>query len=139
MSGVPEFFVGVAFGILVNLLLHKKTDYIEELKNQTKILYEMFKTAQALHTTPATAALLSDFLEKVSNEYHKDNDVKALLEELALIHDKLKNNADKWAAFCISDCVLNLRRNFIKLHIQSVTLKCVCKQCQFMMAFCKRY
>ena len=153
------FILGVAFGILVNLLLHKKTDYIEELKNQTddkikhalhrmalriqnsalsdydgscfvslnqsiftakkqaeenynnqfskkdtfdshylemrekqtKILYEMFKAARALHTTPATAPLLSDFLEKVSNEYHKDNDVKALLEELALIHEKMKS------------------------------------------------
>ena len=29
------FVLGVAFGILVNLLLHKKTDYIEELKKQT--------------------------------------------------------------------------------------------------------
>ena len=152
------FVLGVGFGILLNLLLHKKTDYIEELKKQTdekikhalhrmalriqnpaladydgscfkqlnqslfnakkqaeenynnqfskkdtfdtrylemrekqtKILYEMFKTAQALGTIPATAAILSDFLEKVSNEYHKDNDVKALLEELALIHDKMK-------------------------------------------------
>ena len=153
------FILGVGFGILVNIFLHKKTDYIEELKNktdgqiklalhrmalriqnsaltdydgscfvslnesiftakkqaeenynnqiskkdtfdsrylemrekQTKILYEMFKTARALHTTPATAPLLSDFLDKVSTEYHKDNDVKALLEELALIHDKMKS------------------------------------------------
>ncbi len=153
------FVLGVAFGILMNLLLHKKTDYIEELKKQTdnqikqalhrmalriqnpaladydgscfvslnqsiftakkqaeenynnqfskqdtfdsrylemrekqtKILYEMFKAAQALGTVPATAALLSDFLEKVSNEYHKDNDVKALLDELSQIHDKMKN------------------------------------------------
>ena len=29
------FVLGVGFGILVNLLLHKKTDYIEELKKQT--------------------------------------------------------------------------------------------------------
>lgn len=29
------FVLGVAIGILVNLLLHKKTDYIEELKKQT--------------------------------------------------------------------------------------------------------
>ena len=50
----------------------------------------MFKAAQALGTIPATATLLSDFLEKVSNEYHKDNDVKALLEELSLIHEKMK-------------------------------------------------
>ena len=153
------FVLGVAFGILVNLLLHKKADYIEELKNQTddkikhalhrmalriqnpaladydgscfvtlnqsiftakkqaeenynnqfskkdtfdsrylemrekqtKILYEMFKAAKSLGTVPDTATLLSDFLEKVSNEYHKDNDVKALLEELALIHDKMKS------------------------------------------------
>ena len=164
-TGLPEiknevllFLLGVGFGILVNLLLHKKTDYIEELKNktdeqiklalhrmalriqnpaladydgscfsslnkslftakkqaeenynnqfskkdtfdtlylemrekQTKILYEMYKVARNLQAIPPTAGLLSDFLEKVSNEYHKDNDVKALLDELALIHDKMK-------------------------------------------------
>ena len=64
--------------------------YLDMREKQTKILYEMFKAARALHTTPTTAPLFSDFLEKVSNEYHKDNDVKALLEELALIHDKMK-------------------------------------------------
>lgn len=153
------FVLGVGFGILVNLLLHKKTDYIEELKkqtdnqikqilhrmalriqnpdfadydgtcftslnqslftakkqaeenynnqfskkdtfdnhylemreNQTKVLYEMYKAARQLNTVPATATLLSDFLEKVSTEYHKDNDVKALQEELALIHNKMKS------------------------------------------------
>ena len=153
------FALGVGFGILVNLILHKKTDYIEELKNQTdeqikqtlhrmalriqnpdladydgscftslnkslftaqkqaeenynnqftkkdtfdsryldmrekqtKILYEMYKAVRELHTVPATAQLLSDFLKKVSNEYHKNNDVKSLLEELALIHDKMKS------------------------------------------------
>ena len=152
------FVLGVGFGILVNLLLHKKTDYIEELKNktdgqiklalhrmalriqnpaladydgscftalnqsiftakkqaeenynnqfskkdtfdtrylemrekQTKILYEMFKAASRIQTVPSTAGLLAGFLEKVSTEYHKDNDVKALLEELSLIHDKMK-------------------------------------------------
>jgi uncharacterized membrane protein YgaE (UPF0421/DUF939 family) len=159
INEVLLFVLGVGFGILVNLLLHKKTDYIEELKKQTdnqiklalhrmalriqnpaladydgscfvalnqsiftakkqaeenynnqfskkdtfdslylemrekqtKILYEMFKTVRNLGTVPSTASLLSDFLEKVSNEYHKDNDVKALLEELALIHDKMKS------------------------------------------------
>ncbi len=153
------FILGVGFGILVNLILHKKTDYIEELKNQTdgqikltlhrmalriqnpdladydgtcfnslnqslftakkqaeenynnqfskkdtfdtrylemrenqtKILYEMYKAARNLHTVPATATLLSDFLEKVSTEYHKDNDVKTLLEELSDIHEKMKS------------------------------------------------
>ena len=152
------FVLGVGFGILVNLLLHKKTDYIEELKNktdqqiklvlhrmalriqnpaladydgscftslnqslftakkqaeenynnqfskkdtfdsrylemrekQTKILYEMYKAANCIQTVPSTAALLADFLDKVSTEYHKDNDVKSLLEELLQIHEKMK-------------------------------------------------
>ena len=152
------FVLGVGFGILVNLLLHKKTDYIEDLKNktdgqiklalhrmalriqnpsledydgscfaslnqslftakkqaeenfnnqftkkdtfdfrylemrenQTKILYEMYKAASSITTVPGTAGLLADFLEKVSTEYHKDNDVKSLLEELAAIHEKMK-------------------------------------------------
>ncbi len=159
LNEILLFVIGVGFGILVNIFLHKKTDYIEELKaqtddkikmvlhrmsqrildpslpdydgtcfislneslftakkqaeenynnqfskkdtfdsrylemreNQTKILYEMYKAARALHTVPSTTALLSDFLEKVSTEYHKDNDVKSLLNELALIHDKMKN------------------------------------------------
>ena len=35
--------------------------------------------------------MLSAFLKKISVEYHKDNDVKALLDELAQIHNKMKN------------------------------------------------
>ena len=164
-TGIPEvtneillFLLGVGFGILVNIFLHKKTNYIEELKsktdnqiklvlarmaariknpalpdydgscftslnqsiftakkqaeenfnnqfskkdtfdsrylemreNQTKVLYDMFKAASKIRDIPSTASLLSDFLEKVSAEYHKDNDVKSLLEELALISDKMK-------------------------------------------------
>ena len=152
------FVVGVGFGILVNLFLHKKTDYIEELKNQTdekiklvlhrmslrilnpdfadydgtcfdslnqslftakkqaeenfnnqftsrdtfdtrylamrenqtKVLYEMFKSVRQIKTVPGTAQMVADFLEKVSVEYHKDNDVQDLLAELKEIRSKMK-------------------------------------------------
>ena len=152
------FIIGVGFGILVNIFLHKKTDYIEELKsktdnqikqtlhrmgqrilnpelpdydgscfvllnqsiytakkqaeenynnqftkkdtfdthylemreNQTKVLYEMYKCVSKIREVPVTARLLSDFLEKVSIEYHKDNDVQTLLEELEQIRNKMK-------------------------------------------------
>ena len=152
------FVVGVGFGILVNLFLHKKTDYIEELKNQTdekiklvlhrmslrilnpdfadydgtcfdslnqslftakkqaeenfnnqftsrdtfdtrylamrenqtKVLYEMFKSVRQIKTVPGTAQMVADFLEKVSVEYHKDNDVQNLLAELKEIRNKMK-------------------------------------------------
>lgn len=152
------FIIGVGFGILVNIFLHKKTDYIEELKSktdekiketlhrmglkilnpeledydgscfislnesifaakkqaeenynnqfsskdtydkryltmrekQTKILYEMYKCVSKIREVPITARLLADFLEKVSIEYHKDNDVQNLLEELSQIRSKMK-------------------------------------------------
>ncbi len=152
------FALGVGFGIFVNIFLHKKTDYIEELKSktdtqiklvlermsqrilnpalenydgtcfdilsrcifaakkqadenynnqfgkkdtydtlyiamresQTKILYEMFKLVRSIKTIPSTAALLSAFLAKVSLEFHKDNDVKSLLQELSELRAKMK-------------------------------------------------
>ena len=158
INEVLLFLIGVGFGILVNLFLHKKTNYIEELKsqtdekirlalhrmsmrildpklpdyngecfislnqslftakkqaeenfnnqfskkdtydrnylamreNQTKVLQEMFKCARKITTRPHTAPLVADFLEKVSQEYHKDNDVSSLLEELALLRAKMK-------------------------------------------------
>ena len=152
------FIIGVGFGILVNLFLHKKTNYIEELKNetddkikivlhrmslrvlnpdfedydgscfsslnqsiftakkqaeenfknqftardtfdsryiemrenQTKILYEMYKCVREIKSVPSTAKMISDFFEKVSVEFHKDNDVKELLAELSKIRTKMK-------------------------------------------------
>lgn len=158
LNEVLLFVVGVGFGILVNIFLHKKTNYIEELKTQTdekirqvlhrmslrimdpdfadydgscfaaldqslfvakkqaeknfnnqftsrdtfdtryllmreqqtKVLYEMFKCVRQIQTVPATAPLVAAFLEKVSVEYHKDNDVQALLAELSELRDKMK-------------------------------------------------
>jgi len=158
LNEVLLFVIGVAFGILVNIFLHKKTDYIEELKSktddkiklvlhrmaqrildpnlldydgscfeslgqsifiakkqaeenfnnqfskkdtfdsrylamreaQTKVLQEMFKCAKEISAVPRTAPLIADFMEKVSLEYHKDNDVQSLLKELSQIREKMK-------------------------------------------------
>ena len=158
MNEVLLFVIGVGFGILVNIFLHKKTNYIEELKsqtddkirqalhrmslrildpqlkdyngdcfislnksiftakkqaeenfnnqftrkdtydnryismreNQTKVLQEMFKCACKITTVPHTAPLVAAFLEKVSVEYHKDNDVQNLLAELEELRSKMK-------------------------------------------------
>jgi len=152
------FVIGVGFGIIVNIFLRKKSDYIEELKTrtddkikytlhrmslrilnpelpdydgscfvslnesifiakkqaeenynnqftkkdtydtqylsmrekQTAILQEMFKCVKNIKTIPHTTPLVADFLEKVSIEYHKDNDVINLLDELTQIRNKMK-------------------------------------------------
>lgn len=158
LNEVLLFVIGVGFGILVNIFLHKKTDYIEELKSQTDekikamlhrmslrildpgfadydgscfaslnqslftakkqaeenfnnqftskdtfdtryllmrerqamILHEMYKCVKNIMTVPDTAPLAADFLEKVSCEYHKDNDVQSLLSSLMEIREKMK-------------------------------------------------
>lgn len=158
LNEILLFVIGVGFGILVNIFLHKKTDYIEELKaqtddkikmvlhrmsqrilnpslpdydgtcfvslneslftakkqaeenynnqlskkdtydskyltmreNQTKVLQEMFKCIKEIKSVPHTAPLIADFLEKISVEYHKDNDVQTLLSELTDIRIKMK-------------------------------------------------
>ena len=190
------FVVGVGFGILVNIFLHKKTDYIEELKNQTdekiklvlhrmslrilkpdfadydgtcfdslnqnlfiakkqaeenfnnqftsrdtfdsqyllmrenqtKVLYEMFKCVRHIKSVPGTAQMVADFLEKVSVEYHKDNDVQTLLAELSEIREKMKtvrlpeNRSefeDRANLFTLLERLqefLELKRNFMQLH-----------------------
>jgi len=152
------FIIGVGFGIFVNIYLHKRTNYIEELKantddlikqviyrmslrimdpelpnydgscfkklneslfiakriavknfnnqfkntdtydtkylqmreNQTKVLQEMYKSVYQIKTVPSTAPSIASIFEKVSVEYHKDNDVKTLLEELAQIRETMK-------------------------------------------------
>ena len=60
-------------------------------ENQTKVLQEMYKCVRQISTIPHTAPLVADFLEKVSREYHKDNDVRDLLEELASLRSKMKS------------------------------------------------
>jgi len=152
------FIIGVGFGIFVNIYLHKRTNYIEELKSNTdelikqviyrmslrimdpglpnydgscftklneslfiakraakknfnnqfkntdtydtkylqmresqiKVLQEMYKSVYRIKTVPSTALDIASIFEKVSIEYHKDNDVKSLLEDLSVIRETMK-------------------------------------------------
>lgn len=151
------FLIGVFFGILVNLHLHKNTKQMiqlmesinqkiknilqrmslrildknlpnydgscfEELnktlffakelaeqnyKNQLKkddselkrinlksqkvaILYEMYKRVKNIQTQPATAKIISDFLQKLSNEYSIAEDVQLLKQEFYSIWQEMK-------------------------------------------------
>lgn len=77
-----------------NTLLQKDTydkDYIKMREHQTQILYEMYKTIRKIHTTPLTAHIISDFLKKISEEYHEDNDCKELLDEFYRIDKEMEN------------------------------------------------
>lgn len=147
MNEVLIFGIGVSVGILMNLNLHHKEEYIENLKNQTdeqivkilkviahriqnekaadyntdcfrelehllreaknaaeenynnrlrkkdtsdmeyiamrqrqyNVLYDMYKTARTMETKPHTAQTISDFFEKMAEEFHRENDGMALM------------------------------------------------------------
>lgn len=71
-----------------NVLIQKQSydhEYIKMREHQTQVLYEMYKTIRKLHTTPFTAHIISDFLQRIANEYHADNDCEQLLNEFRRI------------------------------------------------------
>ncbi len=158
INEVMIFVIGVGIGIVANLHLRKKTDYIEQLKKeadeqivrilsrmaeriinkdisdyngecfvrlkdqismakttalenynnqfnsedtfdleyidmrdkQYQVLYEMYKSARQLDSSPSTAERIAHFLKSMSEVFHKDNDCKALMEEFKAMDDYME-------------------------------------------------
>ena len=68
-----------------NKLMNPQTYDIEYLgmrKKQCSILYEMYRNILKTDTPPEQAGIISDFLKKISLEYHEQNDVKKLIGSL---------------------------------------------------------
>jgi len=107
-------------------------EYISMREQQKEVLQEIFKCIVELKTVPATASMVSQFLEKVSVEYEKDNDVLDLLKELSDIQFKMKElplpqNRDEFEDRALLFMILkrmeeflNLKKEFYKTHIQGV-------------------
>ncbi len=76
-----------------NSILYKDnfdSKYIRMREHQSHILYEMYKVVKSIETSPFTAKTISDFLYKISLEYHSDNDCEKLLEEFYSIDMAMK-------------------------------------------------
>ncbi len=72
-----------------NTLLDDSTydiEYIKMRDKQYEVLLQMYNKVRRLDTTPETAQHVSLFLEKVSREYSRDNDVKDLISSLDMLH-----------------------------------------------------
>ena len=64
--------------------------YIKMREHQSQVLQEMYKVINRLNTTPITATLISNLLNKISIEYNEMNDCVGLLEEYNSIYLKMK-------------------------------------------------
>lgn len=69
----------------------KDMEYLAMRERQIHVLYEMYKRVRSLKTTPVTAKVISDFLEKVSVSYHSENSAEELLEEFYRMNDMMKS------------------------------------------------
>ncbi len=66
-------------------------DYLKMRRNQCNVLYEMYKSVVKLNATPKQADIISEFLYKVSLEYHEENDVRNLVDELDSIFEYMQH------------------------------------------------
>ena len=71
---------------------HYNREYIRMREHQTQVLYEMYKAVRTIDTAPSTAMIISAFLEKISLEYHEDNDCESLIKEFRDIDLKMKEH-----------------------------------------------
>lgn len=64
--------------------------YIDMRQKQCEILFEIYRNVSTLKTAPETARIISDFLDKISLQYDRDNDVTDLINECS----ELQNTFD---------------------------------------------
>lgn len=65
-------------------------EYLKMRRNQCNVLYEMYKSVIKMNAAPKQTQIISDFLKKVSTQYHEKNDVKDLIQELDNIFDSMR-------------------------------------------------
>ena len=75
-----------------NQLKKDETDikYLENLTEKIGVLYQMYKRVKNIKTQPLTAKLISDFLQKLSNEYSATEELQHLKQEFNLIWQEMK-------------------------------------------------
>jgi len=66
-------------------------EYIKMRDKQYEVLLEMYKKVSRLHTAPETAEHVSMFLDRMADEYSRDNDVKDLLKTLDRLEEYMKS------------------------------------------------
>ena len=65
--------------------------YIAMREKQCHVLYEMYKNARKINTTPQTAEVISLFLKRMSEVFRKDNDGKQLMEQFRAMDYDMKS------------------------------------------------
>lgn len=65
-------------------------NYLKTQSQKVAVLYEMYKRVKNIQTQPHTAKIISDFLQKLSNEYSATEDLQHLKQEFYSIWQEMK-------------------------------------------------
>lgn len=69
----------------------KDMEYISMREQQIHVLYEMYKRVRNIRTKPLTARTISQFLEKMSAVYHRENSGQELLKDFYRMDESMKS------------------------------------------------
>ena len=101
-------------------------EYIRMRDRQYHVLYEMYKSARTIETTPITAKIVSDLFLEMSETYHKDNNGDDTLQHFYEIQQGMKEQPlpveriefeDRAKLFILLNYIeefINIKQDFMK-------------------------
>lgn len=115
-----------------NVLLHNsayEVAYVEMRQKQRMVLENIYKSIIMITFLPEQAKMVSDFINKVSLEYHRYNDVENLLIELnnllvALKSEEMPQSRDEFEARAILFYMLKQMQELLNLKHEFALSEC---------------
>jgi len=100
-------------------------DYVEMRQKQGMELEDIYRSIGMIRTLPKQAAFVSDYISRIVREYHRENDVRELLEELEKIlknmkQETLPENMEEFEARAVLFYILKQLEEFLKLKNEFV-------------------
>jgi len=100
-------------------------EYVEMRQKQGMELEDIYRSIGMIQTLPAQAAFVADYIGRIVREYHRENDVQELLDELEQILENMKQedmpkSREEFEARAVLFYLLKQLEEFLKLKNEFV-------------------
>lgn len=100
-------------------------EYVEMRQKQGMELEDIYRSIGMIQTLPAQAAFVADYIGRIVREYHRENDVQELLDELEQILEGMKQedmpkSREEFEARAVLFYLLKQLEEFLKLKNEFV-------------------
>ncbi len=102
-------------------------DYIKMRENQSRVLKNIYQSIIMINNQPRQTSDISEFLKHIVAQYHRDNDVSGLLDELEDVLENIKQqelpqSRDEFEARAVLFYILKQLEDFLRLKNQFIIL-----------------